>query len=135
MRKILILAREAGHVMEMDDIKNNSFLPESCMNGSVADFYKELVKHEEHFKTLYQQAAKDDCKLKFVAKLEGGKASVGLQHINKEQDLYHLYGKDNVELFYTNRYIQQPLVIKGAGAGADVTASGIFADIIRAARV
>ncbi len=135
MRKILILAREAGHVMEMEDIKNNSFLPESCMNGSVADFYKELVKHEQHFKTLYQQAAKEDCKLKFVAKLENGKASVGLQHINKEQDLYHLYGKDNVVLFYTNRYVQQPLVIKGAGAGADVTASGIFADIIRAARV
>jgi len=135
MRKILILAREAGYQMEMDDIQNNSFLPASCMQGDVNDFYKELEKHEEHFKALYQKAAKDDCKLKFVAQLENGKASVGLQHINKEQDLFHLYGKDNVVLFYTNRYAQQPLVIKGAGAGADVTASGIFADIIRAARV
>ncbi len=135
MRKILILAREAGYKMEMDDIKNNSFLPASCMKGDVKDFYKELVKHEAHFKDLYDKAAKEGCKLKFVATLEKGKASVGLQHINKEQDLYHLYGKDNVVLFFTNRYAQQPLVIKGAGAGADVTASGIFADIIRAARV
>lgn len=135
MRKILILSREAGHHMELNDIANNSFLPESCMNGSVADFYIELEKHEAHFKNLYQQAAKEGNKLKFVAKLENGKASVGLQHISKEQDLFHLYGKDNVVLFYTNRYALQPLVIKGAGAGADVTASGIFADIIRAARV
>jgi aspartokinase/homoserine dehydrogenase 1 len=134
MRKILILAREAGYKMEMEEIKNNSFLPESCMQGDVNDFYKELEKNEDHFKALYQKAAKEDCKLKFVAKLENGKASVGLQHINKDQDLFHLYGKDNVVLFYTNRYAQQPLVIKGAGAGADVTASGIFADIIRAAR-
>ncbi len=135
MRKILILSREAGYKMEMEEIQNNSFLPASCMEGSVADFYKELEKHEEHFKALYQKAAREDCKLKFVAKLENGKASVALQHINKEHDLFHLYGKDNVVLFYTNRYAQQPLVIKGAGAGADVTASGIFADIIRAARV
>jgi len=135
MRKILILAREAGYKMEMDDIQNNSFLPASCMAGDVNDFYKELEKHEEHFKGLYQQAAREDCKLKFVAKLEKGKASVGLQHIGKDHDLFHLYGKDNVVLFYTNRYAQQPLVIKGAGAGAEVTASGIFGDIIRAARV
>jgi bifunctional aspartokinase / homoserine dehydrogenase 1 len=135
MRKILILAREAGFKMEMDDIKNNTFMPESCMKGSVADFYKELAKQENHFKELFNKAAKEGCKLKFVATLKNGKASVGLQHINKEHDLYHLYGKDNIVLFYTNRYVQQPLVIKGAGAGADVTASGIFADIMRAANI
>ena len=135
MRKILILAREAGYKMEMDEISNNVFLPESCMKGDVAAFYKELEKHEAHFKKLYQDAANKDCKLKFVARLENGKASVGLQHINKEHDFYHLYGKDNIVLFYTRRYPQQPLVIKGAGAGADVTASGIFADIIRTAGV
>ena len=105
------------------------------MLGSVSDFYKELEKQEAHFKKLYDAAVKEDKKLKFVAKFENGKASVGLQHISKEQDLYHLYGKDNVVLFYTNRYSQQPLVIKGAGAGAEVTASGIFADIIRTAKM
>ncbi|HEY2721226.1 MAG TPA: hypothetical protein VGI82_05855, partial [Chitinophagaceae bacterium] len=74
-------------------------------------------------------------KLKFVARYDKGKASVGLQHISPGQDLYHLYGKDNVVLFYTDRYKEQPLVVKGAGAGAEVTASGVFADIMRAARV
>lgn len=135
MRKILILSREAGYRMEMQQIKSNSFLPESCMEGDVASFYREMEKHEAHFATLYREAAEKGCKLKFVASLDCGQASVGLQHIGKDHDLFHLYGKDNVVLFYTNRYVQQPLVIKGAGAGADVTASGIFADIIRAAGV
>ncbi len=131
MRKILILGREAGNKMEISDIANDVFLPKECMKGDVAAFYKALEKHEAHFKKLYKEAAAKDCKLKFVAQLENGKASVGLQHIGKEHDLYHLYGKDNVVLFYTRRYSQQPLVIKGAGAGADVTASGVFADILR----
>ncbi|MES2621027.1 MAG: bifunctional aspartate kinase/homoserine dehydrogenase I [Bacteroidota bacterium] len=135
MRKILILAREAGYKMEMEEITNNMFLPEACMKGDVAAFYKEMEKQEAHFRKLYEEAKAQDCKLKFVAQLENGKASVGLQHIGKDHDLYHLYGKDNVVLFYTKRYSQQPLVVKGAGAGAEVTASGVFADIIRAARV
>ncbi len=135
MRKIMILAREAGEKIEMDDITNNTFLPASCFNGSVADFYAEMAKQEAHFKALYQAAAANNCKLKFVASYEGGKASVGLQHIAGDSDFYHLYGKDNIVLFYTQRYPEQPLVIKGAGAGADVTASGVFADIIRVARV
>ncbi len=132
MRKILILAREAGNKMEMSHIANDIFLPEECMQGDVPAFYKALEKHESHFKKLFDEANAKNCKLKFVAQLENGKASVGLQHIGKEHDLYHLYGKDNVVLFYTRRYSQQPLVIKGAGAGADVTASGVFADILRA---
>lgn len=132
MRKIMILAREAGQQLEMDDISNEYFLPQSCFEGSVADFYNEMEKQEAHFKSIYEAAAKQNCKLKFVAQYENGKASVGLQHIPAESDFYHLYGKDNLVLFYTDRYPEQPLVIKGAGAGADVTASGVFADIIRA---
>lgn len=143
MRKILILAREAGHPLEMESIENESFLPAPCFNGSVADFYIELEKQEPHFKQLYDKAAAAGCKLKFIAKFESnangkmnGKATakVGLQHIQPSSDFYHLYGKDNLVLFFTERYSEQPLVIKGAGAGADVTASGVFADIIRAAR-
>ncbi|RYZ26618.1 MAG: bifunctional aspartate kinase/homoserine dehydrogenase I, partial [Sphingobacteriales bacterium] len=134
MRKIMILAREAGEKLEMDDISSTSFMPESCMKGDVANFYQEMAKEEAHFKALYQEAANAGKKLKFVAKYENGKAAVGLQHIDPQHDLYHLYGKDNVVLFSTNRYVDQPLVIKGAGAGAEVTASGVFADIIRAAR-
>ena len=135
MRKIMILAREAGQKMEMEDISNNTFLPASCFNGSVADFYAEMEKQEAHFKNLYDTATAEGCKLKFVASFENGKAKVGLQHIPPSSDFYHLYGKDNLVLFYSMRYPELPLVIKGAGAGADVTASGVFADIIRAARV
>jgi aspartokinase/homoserine dehydrogenase 1 len=83
---------------------------------------------------LYKAAADGGKKLKFVAKYEAGKASVGLQHIEAQHDFYHLYGKDNIVLFYTDRYPEQPMVVKGAGAGAEVTASGVFADIIRTVR-
>ena len=140
MRKVMILAREAGHKLEMEDIANEAFLPASCFNGSVDDFYVEMEKQEAHFKKLYEAASAVGCKLKFVAKFERaengqGIAKVGLQHIQPSSDFYHLYGKDNLVLFYSERYPELPLVIKGAGAGADVTASGVFADIIRAARV
>jgi aspartokinase/homoserine dehydrogenase 1 len=133
MRKIMILVRETGEKIEMEDISNNSFMPESCMQGDVENFYKQMEKYEDHFKKLVDEAKLAGKKLKFVAKYENGKASVGLQHIDPQHDFYHLYGKDNAVLFYTNRYIEQPLVVKGAGAGAEVTASGVFADIIRAA--
>ena len=141
MRKILILSREAGVQMEMEEISCNGFLPDSCMQGSVADFYEAMKKEEAHFKAIYEKAHAENCKLKFVASFintpsgdGGGKAGVGLQHIPPQHDLYHLYGKDNVVLFYTDRYKEQPMVVKGAGAGAEVTASGVFADILRAAQ-
>ena len=133
MRKIMILARETGEKLEMEQISNRSFMPESCMKGSVEDFYAEMAKQEAHFQGLIQEAKAKGMKLKFVAKYEQGKASVGLEHIDPQHDFYHLYGKDNAVLFFTDRYPEQPLVIKGAGAGAEVTASGVFADIIRAA--
>jgi aspartokinase/homoserine dehydrogenase 1 len=140
MRKIMILARETGERIEMEDISNNSFMPEECMQGDVENFYQKMEKHEDHFKKIYKEAEAKNTKLKFVASYnssatgDAGNASVGLQHIDPKHDFYHLYGKDNAVLFYTDRYTEQPLVVKGAGAGAEVTASGVFADIIRAAR-
>ncbi len=134
MRKIMILAREAGESIEMEDIVNEGFMPQACMEGSVSDFYNAMQLHEEHFKQIYNDANKSGKKLKFVASFENGKASVGLKQIEPAHDLFHLYGKDNVVLFYTDRYREQPLVVKGAGAGAEVTASGVFADIIRSAK-
>lgn len=135
MRKILILAREAGEVLEMHDIHCNGFLPEACFEGDVAAFYKSMEANENHFKGILEAAQQAGTKLKFVACFEraesSSKASVGLQHIAPESDFYHLYGKDNLVLFYTERYREQPLVVKGAGAGAAVTASGVFADILR----
>ena len=133
MRKILILSRESGFELEMEDIANRPFMPEACMKGSVEEFYKCMAEEEAHFRKLLDAAHADNSKLKFVAEFKDGKATVGLQHIKPGNDLYHLYGKDNIVLFYTARYPEQPLVIKGAGAGADVTASGVFADIMRAA--
>ncbi|AMR29719.1 bifunctional aspartokinase I/homoserine dehydrogenase I [Hymenobacter psoromatis] len=134
-RKILILAREAGQALEMSDVANASFLPPSCLDGDVAAFYEQLAVHEPHFRALYDAAASQGQRLKFVAQYADRKASVGLQAIAPGHDLYELRGKDNVVLFYTDRYPEQPLVVKGAGAGAEVTASGVFADIIRAARL
>lgn len=134
-RKILILAREAGFVIEMSEIENKGFLPESCLIGTVEDFYNEMERHESYFRELLETAKKRSLSLKYIASFKDGKASVGLQSINAAHNFANLSGKDNAVLFYTNRYADLPLVVKGAGAGADVTAAGVFADIIRASRV
>jgi aspartokinase/homoserine dehydrogenase 1 len=132
MRKILILARESGDQLEIEDIGNNSFLPkESLDTDSNETFFASLKKYEEDFQKIYSQATEKDTKLKYVAQFENGKASVGLHEIPKGHDFYNLEGSDNIVLFFTDRYPTQPLIVKGAGAGADVTASGLFADIIR----
>lgn len=132
MRKILILARESGNVLEISDIRNQPFLLEESLNTTNNnDFFASLIKHESHFQSLFSSAKNADSKLKYVAQFDNGEASVGLQEIPKGHDFYNLEGSDNIVLFYTERYPNQPLIIKGAGAGADVTASGIFADIIR----
>lgn len=133
-RKILILAREAGYKLEMSDIENTPFLPESCLEGSVEDFYVEMARNEDHFRDLLENARKDGLSLKYIASFDQGKAAVGLQSIGSDHNFANLSGKDNAVLLFTNRYSEQPLVIKGAGAGADVTAAGVFADIIRASR-
>ncbi|WP_185286749.1 bifunctional aspartate kinase/homoserine dehydrogenase I [Chryseobacterium indologenes] len=130
-RKILILARESGYPLQFEEIENIGFLPEACMEGSVENFYEKLTEYEDHFKNLWSDAQKEGKILKYVAEFKEGKAKVGLQHVSPESDLFHLYGKDNIVIFKTLRYSEQPLVVKGAGAGAEVTASGIFADIIR----
>ena len=134
-RKILILAREAGHPLEMSDVQIKSFLPASCLDGDVEAFYAQLAVHEAHFRALYDAATAEGRRLKFVARYNDGAAAVGLQAVLPSHDVYELRGKDNIVLFYTDRYTEQPLVVKGAGAGAEVTAAGVFADIIRAARL
>lgn len=134
-RKILILAREAGYKLEMEDVENTPFLPASCFEGNVEEFYTEMERHDAHFRQMLEGAKRENLALKYIADFETGKPSVGLQQISADNNFANLSGKDNAVLFYTNRYPEQPLVIKGAGAGADVTAAGVFADIIRAARV
>lgn len=135
-RKILILIRESGYQMDIEEIEKNSFLPQECMETTNnEDFFKSLITHSTHFEKLLAEAKAKDCRIKFVASFDNGKASVGLQFIPKDSPFYNLEGKDNIVEFYTDRYIDQPLIIKGAGAGAAVTASGIFADVIRIGNV
>lgn len=131
MRKILILAREAGEHLEMESIVNRSFLPPSCLTGTIDDFYQEMDRHEPHFRHLLEAARGAGKRLRYVATYEPGKAEVGLAEVSPHHDFYELHGNDNIVLFSTDRYSASPLVVKGAGAGADVTASGVFADIIR----
>ena len=131
-RKILILIRESGYQMNINEIENNCFLPKECMETTTnEDFFKSLLKHASHFENLLLQAKEKNCRIKFVAKFDNGIASVGLEFIPKESPFFNLEGKDNIVEFFTDRYTDQPLIIKGAGAGAAVTASGIFADVVR----
>ena len=131
-RKILILARESGFELELKDIINKSFLPKDVLKtSSNEEFYNAISKNESYFQKILKNATKNGRRLKYVAQLEKGKASVGLQEIESHHDFYNLEGSDNIILFYTTRYRDQPLIVKGAGAGADVTAGGIFGDIIR----
>ncbi|TPV31529.1 bifunctional aspartate kinase/homoserine dehydrogenase I [Paucihalobacter ruber] len=131
-RKILILARESGHQLNLEDIKNTSFLTEANLKSdSVEGFYQTLIKDEAHFQELYKNAVNKNCQLKYVAEFNNGIASVGLREIPEGHPFYNLKGKDNIVMFYTQRYPDQPLIVKGAGAGAEVTASGLFADIIK----
>ena len=131
-RKILILARESGHRLELEDIERDNFLSEESLNSeNNEEFFKLLKEDEPEFAKIYKDAVKENSELKYVAQLENGKAKVGLQKVDEHHPFANLSGSDNIVLFFTERYPEQPLIVKGAGAGADVTASGIFADIIR----
>jgi aspartokinase/homoserine dehydrogenase 1 len=131
-RKLLILARESGEMLEMEDIENDAFLPQECMKAASVDlFFETLKKNEALFQKLFAAAEAKGCQLKYVAEYKDGKSKVGLKEIPVGHPFHNLEGKDNIVMFYTNRYSDQPMIIKGAGAGAEVTASGLFADIIR----
>lgn len=131
-RKLLILLRESGFMLEIEDIENESFLKESHLkSSSVSSFFEAIKEDEAYFKAIYQKSISNNTQLKYVAQFKDGKAKVGLQEIPPNHPFYNLQGKDNIVMFYTQRYPEQPLIVKGAGAGADVTASGLFADIIK----
>lgn len=131
MRKLLILAREAGNVLEESDIKTTPCVPESCMKFEGEAFFEALEKEEPFFKNQYETARKNGKKIKYVAKFNADEASTQPMEVASDHPFYNLDGKDNIVSFKSRRYLSQPLVIKGAGAGAEVTASGIFADIIK----
>jgi aspartokinase/homoserine dehydrogenase 1 len=133
-RKILILARESGSKINLEAVENESFLShETLSSNSIEEFYEFLKKDSDYFHELVISAKKNNCQLKYVAEFSNNKAKVGLKEIPEGHPFYNLEGKDNIVMFYTKRYPEQPMIIKGAGAGADVTASGLFADIIKIA--
>lgn len=131
-RKILILAREAGWNLELSDIKVEDLVPGSCQGEmSIESFFTELTKHDMDFEKIRQQAADRGEKLRYMAILDNGKVSIQLKSVDNQHPFYSLSGSDNIILFTTERYHERPMVIRGPGAGADVTAAGVFADIIR----
>jgi aspartokinase/homoserine dehydrogenase 1 len=131
MRKVLILARDAGYVMEPSDVEIKPILPEACINAtSVDDFYASLLEQNDYFNNLKKQAEESNKVLRYVGKLENGKASISLEMVDDSHPFYMLSGADNIIAFFTDRYYERPMVVKGPGAGAEVTAAGVFADLI-----
>ncbi|BDD06337.1 bifunctional aspartate kinase/homoserine dehydrogenase I [Aureibacter tunicatorum] len=130
-RKILILAREAGNVLELQDVEIDPILPQNCFDApSIEEFFVELEKADGQMADKCQSAAQDGKVLRFIASFEDGKAKVSLQAVDMSNPFYSLSGSDNMISFRTSRYDERPLVIKGPGAGAEVTAAGVFAEII-----
>ncbi|WKK57759.1 bifunctional aspartate kinase/homoserine dehydrogenase I [Sphingobacterium sp. BN32] len=131
MRKMLILARDAGHVIESTDVDLGNILPENCLKASSVDeFYTELLKSDDYFNNLKDQAAKEGKVIRYIGNLEDGKVSISLQMVDETHPFYALSGSDNIISFTTERYKERPLVVKGPGAGAEVTAGGVFADLV-----
>ncbi len=131
-RKILILSREAGSHLELSDIKVENLVPESCQGEmSIDQFFTNLEKHDGAFEKLRKEASDRKEKLRYMAILEDGKVKIRLGSINDQHPFYSLAGSDNIILLTTERYNERPMVIRGPGAGAEVTAAGVFADVIR----
>lgn len=131
MRKMLILARDAGYELEAEDVQIESMLPQSSLDaGSVDDFYETLKAENGFFENLKMQAEEGKKVLRYIGKLEDGKVKIGLQMVDDLHPFYALSGSDNIISFITDRYRERPMVVKGPGAGAEVTAAGVFADIV-----
>ncbi len=130
-RKILILAREAGLTMELDDVEIEPLLAPACFEApTVEEFFVELEKQDPTMAAKIDQAAKQDKVLRYIATLENGKASIKLVPVGNDHLFYSLSGSDNIIAFSSDRYSEKPLLIRGPGAGAEVTAAGVFADLI-----
>jgi len=135
VRKILILSREAGYAIEKEDVIVKKFLPESCFEGNLESFYKKVREFDEEFEKQRKLLVKQNKKWRFFASMESGKARVELITVDSTHPTYDLEGSNNIVLLTTERYRELPMVIKGYGAGADVTAAGVFADIMRVVNV
>ena len=135
VRKLVILAREAGYRIEQSDVRQELFLPENCFIGSLDEFWERVPALDETFERRRKQLAVENKCWRFVASMERGVCKVGLEEIEEKHPFYDLQGSNNIILLTTERYKEYPMVIKGYGAGASVTAAGVFADIISIANI
>ena len=131
-RKLIILARETGLDLEAEDVQIENILPTPCQEAeTVEQFFEEIEKADAHFESLRATAEKEGKRLRMIAKLDNGSATIGLEAVDATHPFYALSGSDNMIVFTTARYQDRPLVVRGPGAGAEVTAAGVFAEIIK----
>lgn len=135
VRKLVILAREAGYKVEQEDVKKNLFIPEKYFAGSLDEFWKTVSELDAEFEAKRQKLVEEGKRWRFVATMENGGCSVGLEEVDSLHPFYDLQGSNNIILITTERYNEFPMMIKGYGAGASVTAAGVFSDIISIANI
>ena len=135
IRKITILARESGYRISQEDVEKHLFIPDEYFEGPVDEFWEKIPQLDAHFEEMRQEAAKNNEVFRFVATLDEGRCRVELRRVGPTHPFYHLEGSNNIILLTTARYHEQPMEIKGYGAGAAVTAAGVFADIIGIANI
>lgn len=134
-RKLVILTREAGYHVEQSDVKLKRFIPDEYFEGSLDEFWKNVVKLDEEFEAYRQRLEAEHKRIRFVARMDKGVCELGLQEVGSLHPFYELEGSNNIIMISTERYHEYPMIIKGYGAGADVTAAGVFADIISIANI
>ena len=135
IRKLVILAREAGYKVERKDVKVNLFIPERYFGGSLDGFWAHVHELDAEFETMRKRVESEKKRIRLVARMEKGKCEIGLQEVDRLHPFYQLEGSNNIIMISTERYNDYPMVIKGYGAGEDVTAAGVFADIISIANI
>ena len=135
IRKLVILTREAGYQVEQADVEKHLFVPDSYFEGSIDDFWKNLPQLDADFNQRLEKLNAEHKRWRFVAKMENGKISVALQEIEMGHPFYNLQGSNNIVMLTTERYKEFPMLIQGYGAGASVTAAGVFANIMSIANI
>ena len=135
IRKLVILAREAGYRVNQEDVEKNLFIPDKFFAGSLDEFWANIPELDNEFEQKRKALAAQNKRWRFVATMEKGKCRVGLQEVDNMHPFYDLQGSNNIILITTERYNEFPMMIKGYGAGASVTAAGVFADVISIANI
>ena len=133
MRKLVILTREGGYQVEQEEVNRNLFIPEDLLEGPIEKFWKHLPELDADFEERRKLLEKEGKRWRFVARMEKGKMSIGLEAVDSTHPFYGLEGSNNIVMLTTERYKKYPMLIQGYGAGAGVTAAGVFANIISTA--